>query len=172
MPLNFKFPERPLTNKDDLLQQPGPKKDKTKKNKANKKAPVNNNIVQAKTTSPPSKFINEHMIVEQFEIEETTTVESVLDRPSLPIAPGSSVSAEKLPSIYLGHVLFTDHRLLLPLFNGSTSKSIGESWSLGLQLVTMVTMDIVSFTEKDPYALLMVYFTGLEQILPNHNRTL
>ena len=127
MPLSFKFPERPLSNKDDLMQQPGPRKDKTKKNKANKKLP-SNNIAQVKTTSPPNRFINEHMIVEQFEIEETTTVESVLDRPSLSIAPGSSaVSAEKLPSIYLGHVLFNDHKLLLPLFNGSNSKSIGKS---------------------------------------------
>lgn len=134
MPLNFKFPERPLSTKDDLMQQPGPKKDKAKKTKSNKKVPANNNNnnnAQVKTTTTPSnKFINEHMIVEQYEIEATTTVESVLDRPSLSIVPGSSVSADKLPSIYLGHVLFTDHKLLLPLFNGSNSKSIGASLNL------------------------------------------
>ena len=132
MPLNFNFPEKknPLTS--DQIQKHSQKsknkKEKTKKPKSSKQKTTNNNnnnnlkppLPNSPTTTTASAPFDLFLDLDyQTTILETTT-SNQQDRYHF------SSSYNLMPSIYLGHVLFNEHNLLLPLQNKTLNKNTGN----------------------------------------------
>lgn len=133
MPLNFNFPEKknPLTS--DQIQKHNQKsknkKEKSKKPKSSKQKTTNNNnnnnnlkppFLNSPTTTTTSAPFDLFLDLDyQTTILETTT-SNQQDRYHF------SSSYNLMPSIYLGHVLFNEHNLLLPLQNKTLNKNIGN----------------------------------------------
>ena len=147
MPMNFKFPD--ITS--------GESSSRSSSTTTTVRAKTTNRQRSNKTRKQPQQKANERAappIVSSYSSSSSAKASS--------IASISSLASDLMPSIFLGHILFNEHNVSLPLYKTTTT----ANKSTNSQPVQ------THHTQIDPLSLLTVYYSNLHTLLPNHNKTL
>jgi len=77
-----------------------------------------------------------------------------------------------LSTSFHSQVNFNDVNLVLPINVNSKTKLLGKPESLPVLQIDFIDLISIKKFLIEPFSLLTVYYVGIEDLLPNHNKTL